>query len=58
MQLQTTITPRGQRWFINSRRVTKEAYDLAQFWRRLDCFLTTIHGDTIRHYVNVRIPLS
>jgi hypothetical protein len=54
MQLLQTITPRGKRYFIDGRRTTREAYDLAKFARRLECFQTIIKGATVRHYVCAR----
>ena len=55
MQLIQTISPSGaKRYFIEGKRTTRERYELAQLWRRLECFRTTITRGTIRHYVCAR----
>lgn len=51
MNLLQTITPKGTRYFINSRRVSLEAYEAAKFMKRLSCFSTQIVGHTTRHYL-------
>lgn len=53
-QLLQTTTPQGTRYYVDGKRVSREAYDLAKFWRRLECFQTIIKGATVRHYVCAR----
>lgn len=44
----------ARRYFVDGRRVTREAYDAAMFWRRVDTFLTVTRGDVTRQYCEVR----
>jgi len=48
----TTVNNRtgARRYFINGRRVSRAAQDRAQFWMRLDSFLTMTRGDVTRHW--------
>ena len=50
MQLIKTATTRGTRYYINGRRVTRDAYDLAKMGKRLECLHTVKHGDGWRYY--------
>jgi len=50
MNLLITITPKGTRYYIESRRVSKEAYQDAQFWKSLSCLQTVKKGDITQHY--------
>jgi hypothetical protein len=55
MQLLITITPRGTRYYKDSRRVTKRAYYDLSHRHTLECFQTITSGSTTRHYVCARI---
>jgi hypothetical protein len=50
MNLLRTITPKGTRYFINSKRVTRDKYDEAKFGRTLSCIQTNINKGTTRQY--------
>ena len=51
VQLLWTRSKSGQtRWFIDGKRVTREAYHAAQFWARLDCFTGATRGGVARYY--------
>ena len=41
------------RYYIDGRRVTREALDAARFGRRVDTFASTRRGETVRHHVCV-----
>ena len=43
----------ARRYFVDSRRVTREAYDAASFWRRTECLHTTTRGNLTRHFASV-----
>lgn len=55
MNITTTINTRtGKvRYYIDGRRVTREALDAARFGRRVDTFASTRRGETVRHHVCV-----
>lgn len=56
MQLLHTKTLKGSFYFINGKRVNKDAFELAKFWRRVDTFITQIDKNgIIRHRCQVRI---
>ena len=44
-----TTTPKCTRYYINGTRVSRDAYEDAQFWRRLDTFHTTVRNGVVRH---------
>jgi len=44
----------ARRYYINSRRVSREKFDAAKMWRRLDTFQTVTRGNLTRHYSEVR----
>jgi len=54
MQLIKTVTTRGTRYYINGRRVTRDAYDTAKIGKRLECLQTVRFGDGWKHYACVR----
>lgn len=49
-QLCRTITNKGEFYFVNSRRVTKDKFEETKFWMRMSCLQTTIKKGIIRHY--------
>lgn len=48
------------RWYIDGKRVSQTAYDVARTGKTLDCFVTKIYRrasdghETVRHYVEAR----
>jgi hypothetical protein len=55
MQLLRTITPKGQRQYVDGRRVTLAKYlETIYSAARLECLQTTIKRGTIRHYAIAR----
>jgi len=55
MNLRHTITPKGDFYFVNSRRVSRTKYENAKQGRGLDTFLTTTTKDgVIRQHCHVR----
>ncbi len=57
MSLCETINNRtgARRYFIDGRRVTRDAMDAAKFWRRIDCLVTLTRGEVTRHLCEVRV---
>jgi hypothetical protein len=43
-----------RRYFVNGRRTTREGYDAATFWRRLECLHSTTRGNVTRFFAEAR----
>jgi len=43
-----------RRYFVGSRRVSREAYDAARSWRTVDTFYTVTLGNLTRHSCEAR----
>jgi len=50
LELLRTVTAKGERFYINSKRVSREAFITAKFGRRLDCFITRADRYAVRDY--------
>ena len=53
IQLLHTVTAKGHFYFINSRRVSAEAFRAAKFARRQDCFATRVSKNAVRNFSTV-----
>jgi hypothetical protein len=53
IQLLHTVTASGHYYFIDSKRVTRDAFLAAKFQRRQDCFFTRVSKKSVRNYSNV-----
>ena len=53
LELCHTVTAKGHFFYINGKRVTREAWQLAKFQRRMDCFITRVDQKAVRNFVTV-----
>lgn len=56
LQLCRTVTSKGNRYYIDGRRVSLEAFQTAKFQRRQDCFITRATRKAVRDYSTVTVP--
>lgn len=54
MKLHTTATTTGTRYYIEGKRVSRDAFDLAKFGRRLECLQTVRIKNGYRHHCIAR----
>lgn len=53
--LTTTNNATGaRRYFVDGRRVSRERFDAAKMWKRLDTFQTITRGGMVRQYCQGR----
>jgi len=55
LQLLHTVTSSGHRWFIDGKRVSRDAFLTAKFQRRQDSFITRATAQAVRNYSTVYI---
>lgn len=56
LQLCRTVTANGTFFYIDGKRVTLEAFQLAKFGRRQDCFVTRSTRHAVKDFSTVYIP--
>ncbi len=50
MQLLQTVTAKGTFYYIEGKRVSREAFITAKFQKRLDCFITRVSTKAVRNW--------
>lgn len=56
LQLCHTVTAKGHFYYIDSKRVSRDAFLTAKFWRRQDCFITRQGPTFVKNFSTVYIP--
>lgn len=53
IQLLETVSPSGKRYFLDGKRVSRDAAILAKFQSRQDCFVTRCDTTFVRNYSTI-----
>jgi hypothetical protein len=56
LQLLHTVSDKGHRYFIDSKRVSRDTFLEAKAGRRQDTFFTRATAKIVRNFSNVYIP--